>query len=314
MNQAEVLAMLASAGITPLPNRHPLSPPVPAGDYQYPEQGVLGFLGLLFSPTKFGMKLIGPEGSGKSSFIKAIHGILGWPLLIPGIGPSTEESEFRGVLVPTPEGLVHKEGVVVRAMRMGVPILMDEFNTLKSGVITSLNSVLDGSGMYLPESDEVLLPAAGFKVYATENPADAGMGFHGRSREDESSLARFITVRLDYMSDDQEKSLIVAALTRFGELDGAGAALIAERMLRVAHQVRSLWVGNNPDDPAALTSNLSTRALLAWAELLGSPFIGKRDDAVLLSLEMACLNSRTPEFKQAVTEYVKDVFGCGSAE
>jgi cobaltochelatase CobS len=291
-----------------------LSPPVPGEDYEYPEQGVLGFLGLLFSPTKYGLKLSGPEGSGKSSFIKAIHGVLGWPLLIPGIGPSTEESEFRGVLVPSPEGLVHKEGVVLKAMRTGIPVLLDEFNTLKSGVITSLNSVLDGSGMYLPESEEVIMPAAGFKVYATENPADGGLGFHGRSREDESSLARFITVRLEYMADDQEKRLIVAALTRFGELDEGGAGLIAGRMLRVANQVRALWVGNNPDDPAALTSNLSTRALLAWAELLGSPFIGKRDDAVLLSLEMACLNSRTPEFKQSVTEYVKDVFGCGGAE
>lgn len=85
------------------------------------------------------------------------------------------------------------DGPVVRTLRQGTWLLLDELNLCPAPVIERLNPLLERDGVLaLPEHDhEIIIPERGFRIIATANPSS----YAGRARISPALLARLTTIR-----------------------------------------------------------------------------------------------------------------------
>lgn len=61
-----------------------------------------------------------------------------------------------------------KYGPLIRAMKSGSWVILDELNLCSSEILESLNRLLDDNGeIYLAETNEVIKPEPGFALFAT---------------------------------------------------------------------------------------------------------------------------------------------------
>ena len=202
------------------------------------------------------MLLVGFSGCGKTSSVEQWHARLNLPLLIYVAHPRTEISDLIGHYIPTENGgMVFHYGPVARAAKEGMSVLIDEYYVLDPGVATGLNALLQGGGLYIPETGEVIRPKEGFRVFAATNPADIGAGFFGRNTQDAANQDRFWTVKVDYPKSEDEIPLVKKVLCNQG-LDEAVSALYAEKMVDVAGRVRKMYCGES-DEASAIDVTLS---------------------------------------------------------
>jgi len=67
--------------------------------------------------------------------------------------------------------LVFRDGLLVRALRRGDWIVLDELNLAPTDVLEALNRLLDDNReLVIPETEEVVRPHQNFMLFATQNP------------------------------------------------------------------------------------------------------------------------------------------------
>lgn len=67
-------------------------------------------------------------------------------------------------------------GVLVKAMRSGHWVILDELNLAPSDVLEALNRLLDDNReLFIPETQETVRAHPNFMLFATQNPP----GFYG---------------------------------------------------------------------------------------------------------------------------------------
>ncbi len=67
--------------------------------------------------------------------------------------------------------LAFREGVLVEAVRKGYWIILDELNLAPSEVLEALNRLLDDNReLFIPETQETVVPHPHFMLFATQNP------------------------------------------------------------------------------------------------------------------------------------------------
>lgn len=275
-------------------------------DYIFGVDMVRDLFGFWISGEK-AMLLIGFSGCGKTSSVEQWHARLNLPLLIYVAHPRTEISDLIGHYIPTENGgMVFHYGPVARAAKEGMSVLIDEYYVLDPGVATGLNALLQGGGLYIPETGEVIRPKEGFRVFAATNPADIGAGFFGRNTQDAANQDRFWTVNVDYPKPEDEIPLVKKVLCNQG-LDDAVSALYAEKMVDVAGRVRKMYCGES-DDANAIDVTLSTRSLKRWATLF-MLFQTMGDQALHFALKRVVTNRTQPETAKAIHDVVELVFG-----
>ena len=66
-------------------------------------------------------------------------------------------------------------------MKSGQWVILDELNLCSSEILESLNRLLDDNGeIFLSETNEIVKPAPGFALFATQNPSGIVNGaFYG---------------------------------------------------------------------------------------------------------------------------------------
>lgn len=116
--------------------------------------------------------LYGPPGTGKSAWA---HYACGSDIERISLDPATPVEELKGQLGFVAENggtrTVWHDGVAVRAMRRGVPLVLDEFDRANPDLQSTLHALLDDAamaGITLPDGERVT-PCAGYVVIATMN-------------------------------------------------------------------------------------------------------------------------------------------------
>ncbi len=143
--------------------------------------------------------LYGPPGTGKTSVVEAtFHDCL----TVQGDG-DTVVADFVGDYTKTPDGeFVFVHGPLVRAMREGVPLFIDDATLIPPTVLAVVYPAMDGRRQIVIKANggEVVDAAPGFYVIAGHNP-----GVHGAVLTDALS-SRFsvqVQVSSDYELADQ---------------------------------------------------------------------------------------------------------------
>jgi len=155
---------------------HPtLKSPPRNEDFAWDEEFVRMFILFWYAGDQSrALKLIGHTGSGKTEGVLQWHAAFNLPLLFVGANPRTEAQQLTGVPVVTADGMRYIDGPLIISARQGVSILIDEYNLIDPGEASGLNAFLEGKPYTVPETSETLVPAPGFRIFATMNPKMAG--------------------------------------------------------------------------------------------------------------------------------------------
>lgn len=194
-------------------------------------------------------------------------------------------------------------------------LLLDEFDQLLPSVAMSLNAVLDGDDIVVPETGERITPAPGCLVAATGNTNGRGSAggnggsaalYKGVKRQNIATLDRFFVVNATYLTEQEEIELLMEQC----KVNGA----VAQAMAKLAAQIRSRFLGLNEDAGAygaPLEFTITTRNLLNWAmsfwvfQQLGMP----NQDALKEALNFTLLDFGATDERQAVLDAWANVVG-----
>ena len=137
--------------------------------------------------------LYGPPGTGKTSVVEAAFPDC---ITVQGDG-DTVVADFVGDYTKTPDGeFVFVHGPLVRAMRDGVPLFIDDATLIPPTVLAVVYPAMDGRRQIVIKANggEVVDAAPGFYVVAGHNP-----GVHGAVLTD--ALASRFSVQVQVSSD-----------------------------------------------------------------------------------------------------------------
>lgn len=251
------------------------------------------------------IKLIGHTGTGKTEAVMQFHAALNLPLVMLTANPQMAARDLIGGFFPAATGYAWRDGPVTLAARLGLSVLIDEYNVLDPGEATGLNAFLEGRAFTIPETGETVVPKEGFRVFATINPK--APGYNGRQTQDLANDDRFVDAHTDYPTKEVE----VIAITEYlkaAKVDPTEAANIAEAVASGAEAIRKSYMGEN-DDANALPCTMSMRCsmrMAKWTMLFSRAYKSGAPEAPLyMALDTVLANRQRPEVRKAIREAFK---------
>ena len=144
---------------------------------------------------KYPILIQGPTSAGKTSMIEYLAKLTGNSFIRINNHEHTDLQEYIGTYATNEDGaLVFQEGVLVKALREGHWIVLDELNLAPTDVLEALNRLLDDNReLYLAEKQEVILPHPHFMLFATQNPAGH---YGGRKQLSRAFRNRFLELHV----------------------------------------------------------------------------------------------------------------------
>ena len=154
------------------------------------------------SMKTFPILLQGPTSSGKTSMVEYLAKISGHDFVRINNHEHTDLQEYLGSYASDEEGrLTYREGVLVRALREGHWVVLDELNLAPTDVLEALNRLLDDNReLFVPETQETIRPHPNFMLFATQNPAGA---YGGRKHLSRAFRNRFLELHFDDIPEDE---------------------------------------------------------------------------------------------------------------
>ena len=118
------------------------------------------------------MIIIGPKGTGKTSLVRDFARSKGIKLESINFSLRTRESHLVGTKTLTDGNVSFDEGILIKSMREGTMLYLDEINSAEADVLLRLDEALDDRRQIaLKESTgEVVKAKEGWFVVATINP------------------------------------------------------------------------------------------------------------------------------------------------
>lgn len=253
-------------------------------------------------------RFIGHTGTGKTECVQEFHAQLNLPLYCLTANPRMEAYHLIGRLVPLADGTVGwRDGPLLAAARYGCSVVIEEYNVLDPGEATGLNSFLEGRPYTVPDTGETVVPAQGFRVFATVNPKS--FGYAGRNTQDIANDDRFIDVLFDYPPEDVEKQLVVDFLTQL-KVRQDSAENLAGMVVRSASRIRRSFMGES-DGADALPFTMSRRGVMEWAKwtILSQSLAPAGTEPLYHALDMALGNRQDREAREALHVLVEGETG-----
>ncbi|CCA66844.1 related to midasin (AAA ATPase) [Serendipita indica DSM 11827] len=184
----------------PLPiNHYILTPSV---------QAKLLDLARILVTRQFPVLIEGPTSSGKTSAIEYLARLTGHRFIRINNHEHTDIQEYLGSYVTNPETglLTYQDGLLVRAVRRGDWIVLDELNLAPSDVLEALNRLLDDNReLVIPETGEVVRPHPHFMLFATQNPPGL---YGGRKILSRAFRNRFLEVHFQDVPQNELEQII----------------------------------------------------------------------------------------------------------
>ena len=177
---------------------------------------------ILKSGIFFPVFITGLSGNGKTLMVEQICAKLKKELFRVNITIETDEDDLIGSNTLINGNIVFKEGPVLKAMRKGAVLLLDEVD-LASSKIMCLQSILEGGGYLIKKTGEFVKPEEGFTVVATANTKGKGSEdgrFIGTNILNEAFLERFaICLEQEYPPVTTEKKIVKGDFAILGVSD-----------------------------------------------------------------------------------------------
>ena len=177
---------------------------------------------IIKSKIFFPVFVTGLSGNGKTLMIEQTCAQLKRELYRVNITIETDEDDLMGGHTLVNGNIVYREGPVIKAMRKGAVLLLDEVD-LGSNKLMCLQSVLEGKGYLIKKTGEWVSPKEGFTILATANTKGQGSEdgkFIGTQIMNEAMLERFaITMQQEYPPVTTERKILEKEMALTGEVD-----------------------------------------------------------------------------------------------
>jgi nitric oxide reductase NorQ protein len=151
--------------------------------------------------------IIGPKGTGKTTLVREFAARKGIKLESINFSLRTRESHLVGAKTMENGAIGFEQGILVKSMKEGDMLYLDEINSAEADVLLRLDEALDDRRqIVLKESGGELIKATkGWFVVATINP----LSHVGTKELPPQLLSRFpIRLRLDYPPEDIEFQIV----------------------------------------------------------------------------------------------------------
>ncbi len=151
--------------------------------------------------------IIGPKGTGKTSLVRKFASDIGKPLYSINFSLRTRESHLVGTKTMYQGEVTFVEGILIKSMRDGGILYLDELNAAEADVLLRLDEALDDRRqIVLKEADgQVINALDNWFVFATINP----LSHEGTKELPPQILSRFpVRLRLEYPPKEIEKQII----------------------------------------------------------------------------------------------------------
>lgn len=180
---------------------------IPEGGYKSPDAHLLDDV-LLSLVLKKPVLLKGPSGSGKTKMAESIASLFHQPIHSINCSVDLDAESllgFKTVVQKDNQTMIDfVEGPIVKAMKMGHLLYIDEINMAKPETLPILHSVLDYRRMLTnPFTGEVIHAHPNFGVIAAINE-----GYIGTTPMNEALKNRFISYSIPYISGEQLAELL----------------------------------------------------------------------------------------------------------
>jgi len=165
-------------------------------------------LARIIASRRFPVLIEGPTSTGKTSTIEYLAKRTGHRFVRINNHEHTDIQEYLGTYVsdPTTGKLVFQDGLLVRALRRGDWIVLDELNLAPTDVLEALNRLLDDNReLVIPETQEVVRPHPNFLLFATQNPPGL---YGGRKVLSRAFRNRFLEVYFDDLPQAELETIL----------------------------------------------------------------------------------------------------------
>ena len=159
------------------------------------------------STRQFPVLLQGPTSSGKTSMVEYLAKLSGNKFVRINNHEHTDLQEYIGTYVSDAKGrLQYQEGILVRALREGHWIVLDELNLAPTDVLEALNRLLDDNReLFIPETQQVVRPHKSFMLFATQNPPGL---YGGRKILSRAFRNRFLELHFDDIPENELETIL----------------------------------------------------------------------------------------------------------
>jgi hypothetical protein len=214
---------------------------VPDVDPNFVSFGCAPVLKKVLASGKFAPVFItGDTGNGKTMSVEQVCAKTNRQLVMFNVTNETCEEDLIGSETLIDGNIVWNDGPVLRAMRTGSVLLLDELDQGTSRVMC-LQTVLQGKPYYVKKTGETVKAEAGFTVVATGNTKGLGDDdgrYVGAQIMNEAFLERFpIMVNHDYPTKAVETKIISKVLD---DSDFADKLVTWAQASREAHELGAL--------------------------------------------------------------------------
>ena len=219
-------------------------------------------LSIVNSHRFFPVFITGHSGNGKTMSIEQACAKSKRKFVCVSMTPETDESDLLGNYVLVNGNMEWRDGPVTTAARQGAVLCIDEIDYGAQN-LSSLQRVLEGKPFMLKKKGEMIVPAAGFTVFATANTKGKGSD-DGRymftNVLNEAFLERFrTTMEQEFPPVKVERKIIEKELTSVGRADDD----FAEKLVTWADVIRKTFADGGCDEV------ISTRRLVHIVETFG---------------------------------------------
>src|ERR671937_2972839 len=217
----------------------------------------LGVLGKAFE-TKLFVLIIGPKGTGKTTLVRKFASHMKKDLYSVNFSLRTRESHLIGTKTLDKGEVSFVEGILVKSMRDGNMLYLDELNAAEADVLLRLDEALDDRRqLVLKEAEGQIVKATDdWFVIATINP----LSHVGTKELPPQLLSRFpVRVRLEYPPEDIELEIIKQHTTiHDSKINDIKDAIKLAKSLREAASVEELYYSPSLRETIAFAKLLNT--------------------------------------------------------
>lgn len=211
--------------------------------------------------------LEGSPGVGKTTIVEALGVAMDKVVVRINLSDQTDIMDLFGTFLPcgSSDGdgpaFAWSDGILLRAVKAGHWVILDELNLANQSVLEGLNALLDHrSSVYIPELCAEIAASPGFRVFGCQNPLLEGGGRKGLPK---SFLNRFTKVRVEPFSREDLLSITSVLCPEFSASQTAGMIDFVCALHYETTSRRSFGLRGSPWE-------FNLRDVLRWAKMLRS--------------------------------------------
>jgi cobaltochelatase CobS len=205
--------------------------------------------------------LIGHTGTGKTSLVEQLAAHSNQGTLRSNLNGQTTIGEFVGLWTVKGGETVWVDGVLPKAMKEGLWLILDEIDFAEPAILSVLNAVLEKNGklMLKEKGHEIVTPHKDFRIFATANGVGCMSDFRGLYQGtnimNEAFLDRWRCYHVDYLPAEEEAKVLAATVDKM-------TIGLASQLVKVGNMIREAFKKEE------VSCTMSLRRLIDWSELM----------------------------------------------